>query len=61
MFFFFVIYRSLERVIHNCERGATRINCAKLRSLSAYGMSPISEHVKDYFPHTHIYILIYSK
>jgi hypothetical protein len=37
--FLSVVYRSLERVTHNFEREATRINCEKLRFLSAYGIS----------------------
>ncbi|CAF3818585.1 unnamed protein product [Rotaria sordida] len=50
--FLFVFYRPLEKVTQNFQREATRINCAKLRHLSMYGISSIPEHVKDYFPHT---------
>ncbi|CAF4471266.1 unnamed protein product [Rotaria sp. Silwood2] len=52
-----VTYHSLERVTHHFQREAKKINCAKLRYLSIYGISSIPEHVKYYFRNTKIYSL----
>ena len=46
-----VRYEALERVTHNFQREATRINCSKLRFLHTLGISSLAQHVKDYFPH----------
>jgi hypothetical protein len=50
-----VDYQSLERVTHDFTRNETRVNCAKLRFLSVCRSSGISQHVKDYFPHTNVF------
>ncbi|CAF1372803.1 unnamed protein product [Rotaria magnacalcarata] len=50
-----VNYEVMKMVTENFTRNATRINCEKLRSLYLWGTCEITKHVKDYFPHTHIF------
>ncbi|CAF1196216.1 unnamed protein product [Adineta steineri] len=49
-------YEQLKRVTNNFTRNITQINCRKLKSMCLYG-DEISQHVKDYFPHTEIICL----
>ncbi|CAF4251841.1 unnamed protein product, partial [Rotaria sordida] len=50
-----VYYEAMKMVTENFTRNTTRINCAKLRSLHLWMACGITKHVKDYFPHTHIF------
>ncbi|CAF3279690.1 unnamed protein product [Rotaria sp. Silwood2] len=49
-----VLYQVLRRVTQKFTRNTTRINCAKLRSLSLQGKYRIPKYVKEYFPRTKI-------
>jgi hypothetical protein len=42
-------YRSLEKVTHNFERDATRINCSKINYFYGKNVIQFPKHFKDYF------------
>lgn len=46
-------YHSMKRITHSFPRDATRINCAKLKSV-CLGIIWISKYLRNYFPHTEI-------
>ncbi|CAF1226607.1 unnamed protein product [Rotaria sordida] len=50
-----VNYQAMKMVTENFTRNTTRINCTKLRSLHLWRACGDTKHVKDYFPHTHIF------
>jgi hypothetical protein len=47
-------YRPLEKVTHNFERDATRINCSKINYFYSKNVAQLPKHFKDYFLHTDV-------
>ncbi|CAF0927994.1 unnamed protein product [Rotaria sordida] len=48
-------YRLVKKVTRNFRRNTTRSNCAKLSYIVFRNKLKFPEHLKDYFPHAHIY------
>ncbi len=46
-------YQFLEKVTHNFQRDATRINCEKVNYFCSDNVRQFPKHFKDYFPHTY--------
>ena len=49
-----VDYEAMKRVTENFTRNTTRINCAKLDSISLLGADKITKHIKHYFLQTKV-------